>query len=106
MNYQKYIITGRLTRDPELRSTKEDLAVCDFGIANNQKYKDKEKTLFLDCVAFGKRAESIADYFHKGDNIFLDGKLEQSSWETDEGEKRTKIKLMVDAWNFVDKKEM
>lgn len=95
-SFNKVIMMGNLTRDPELRTIPSGQNVCEFGIAVNEKYKGKETTMFLDCVAWGKTAEFTHNYKRKGDSVLLEGKLTQDSWEDkNTGQKRTKIKLTV-----------
>lgn len=109
MNYNKVMIAGRLTRDIELRYLPNNTACADMGLAVNEKYKDKntgeyvEKVNFIDCTAFGKSAESVAKFFSKGRPIFIEGRLKYEQWESD-GQKRSKIKVVVDQWNFCDSK--
>ena len=104
-------ISGRLTRDPELRvaSNNSDFKVCKFGIASNRKYKNKsgetvEKVCFVDCVAFGKTGELIADFFDKGRRILIDARREFDTYETKTGDNRSKHELAVDAFYFIDSK--
>ena len=101
MNLNKVLIAGRLTKDPEVRNTQGGLSVCNFAIANNRKISDKEIVVFVDVTAFGKPAEAIAQYLRKGDRILVDGRLEQETWEKD-GQKRSKMKIVVDRFEFVD----
>jgi len=101
-DYNRTIIVGNLTRDPELRYTAGNKAVCNFTIASNRKYKGKEEATFLDIIAWGKTAETIAEYMKKGSKILLEGSLIQDSWETKKGEKRTKIKLNLNSFSFMD----
>ena len=102
MNYQKLIYSGNLTRDPEMNVV-NDSQLTKFAVANNRKVKGKEYKCFLECVAWGKTAEMIADYFKKGDAIFLDGILQFDQWEKD-GVKHSKHWLKVENFQFVGKK--
>jgi len=95
------IIMGNLTRDPELSYTPSQVAVASFGIANNRKYKDKETTVFVDCVAFGKTAENICKFFQKGKPILITGLLNYESWTAQDGTKRNKHSIMVNNFDFV-----
>ena len=95
------IIMGNLTRDPELSYTPSQVAVASFGIANNRKYKDKETTVFVDCVAFGKTAENICKFFQKGKPILITGLLNYESWTAQDGTKRNKHSIMVINFDFV-----
>jgi len=110
LNYNRTIIGGRLGRDPELRFLPtSNTAVCSIAVAVSEKWKDKsgeqqERTTWLDCEAFGRTAEVINQYFRKGSNILIDGKLRQDNWTDKDGNKRSKIKLVIDSFEFVDSK--
>jgi single-strand DNA-binding protein len=104
MNYNKVIIAGNLTKDPELVATKTGtsianitIAVNDTSIVNGEK---QTKTSFISCTAFGKTAENIAKYFSKGKPIFIEGRLQQEVWESD-GKKNTKTKIVVEKFEFI-----
>ena len=104
------VFLGNLTRDPEVRFVGDsELAVCNFGIAVNERYTKKDgeevdKTLFLDCESWGRQGEVIAEFFVKGQQIALEGKLQLDQWETDEGERRSKHKLNVARFHFTGTK--
>lgn len=107
MNYNKVILGGRLTRDPELRHTNATSAVCNFGLAINHKYRtaageDREDVCFVDCEAWGKTAESIAKYLTKGRSILVEGRLKLDQWEDKQGTKQSKLRVSVDSFQFVD----
>lgn len=102
MNYSRVIIGGRITRDVELKTLNDGTAVAGFSVAVNG-YK-KEDVSFFEMSAFGKTAENIAKFFKKGNNILVDGTLKQETWEKD-GQKRSKTKIVVDRFDFVDKQE-
>ena len=109
MNFNKVILAGNLTRDPQLSYTPAQMSVCDFGLAINSKWKgkdgqDREETCFVDCRAFGPKADAINTHFHKGKPIFVEGKLHFSSWEKD-GKKHSKLRVTVDQFQFVGPKE-
>ena len=102
----KAIIVGNITRDPELRSTPSGAQVCGFSVAVNRNYKDssganQESVSFIDCSAWGKAAEIIAQYAKKGSGILVSGRLEQRSWEDKEGQKRSRVEIVVEDFNFV-----
>ena len=108
--YNRTVLMGNLTRDPELAEYGEGLKVCRFTVACSERFKDRngqpqQKTLFMDCSAFGKRAEVINQYFKKGNPIHIDGKLEQHSWEDEDNKRRTKISLKCENFSFVDSKQ-
>ena len=105
-SFNKVILMGNLTRDPELRVTPKGTAVCQIGLAVNSSYKDKdgnarEEVTFVDVDVFGRQAELIAKYMNKGRPILVEGRLKLDSWETKEGEKRNKLKVVLDNFQFV-----
>ena len=104
-NYNKVILMGNLTRDPELRYTPAGKAVTNFSIAVNRKYKVdeqwKEDTDFFDIVVFGKQAENCSEYLRKGRPVLVDGRLQQRRWETDEGQKRSKVEVVAMTVQFL-----
>ena len=99
-------IGGNLTRDAELRYTPSSTAVLSFGVAVNESRKKGDEwedyPNFIDCVMFGKRAESVSDYLRKGVYVAVTGRLHQSRWEKD-GQNRSKIEVMVDNLHFESK---
>ena len=104
--FSKVIIVGNITRDPELRTTPSGTQVCGFSVAVNRNYKDnsgeqKENVSFFDCSAWGKSGEIIAQYAKKGSGILVSGRLEQRSWEDKEGQKRSRVEIVVEDFNFV-----
>ncbi len=96
---------GNLTRDPELRYTASGAAVASFGLAVNRKYKAgdewKEEVCFVDITVWAKQAENCAEYLHKGSPVFLEGRLNFQSWETDTGQKRTKLEVVANNIQFL-----
>jgi len=100
-NLNKVFLIGNLTRDPELRYSPSGVAVAKFGLATNRVYKGqdgekKEDVCFVDIVAFGKTAEACANYLSKGKQTFIEGHLQFSTWETPEGQKRSKLEVIVE----------
>lgn len=101
MSINKVVITGNLTREPELKRTASGMAILNLGVAVNDRRKDPKSgewgdyANFIDCVMFGTRAESISNYLHKGIKVAIDGKLRWSQWEKD-GYKRSKVEVTVD----------
>ena len=90
------LLEGRLTRDPELKVLpNSEKILANFGIAVNRVYKDKEEVTYADCVCWGKTAENLVEYKTKGDLILVNGSLHMDSWESKDGEKRTKLKVNV-----------
>ena len=101
----KVILLGNLTRDPELKYTAGGTAVCDMGMALNHTTgkgdQKKEEVSFIDLTAFGKTAETAAEYLKKGRQVLIDGRLQQDRWEDKEGGKRSKVKVIVERMTFV-----
>lgn len=108
MNYNKAIIGGRLARDPELKFTPKGTAIARLSIATSRRWKDdsgqmKEESCFIDVDAWGKQAETIAQYFKKGSKILVDGRLKLDQWDDKKtGEKRSKIGVTLESFSFVD----
>ena len=102
MNYNKVIIAGNLTRDAELRQTQSGTSVCNITIAVNEKQSNGEtRTTFVSCDSFGKTAENISKYFSKGKPILVEGHLRQDNYEDKNGNKQTKLKVVVEKFEFV-----
>ena len=97
----------RLTRNPEVRHLPgSDTAVAQFGVACSEKYKDKEKSAFYDCKAWGRLAEICGEYLTKGSQIFIRGKLEQEQWEDkDSGQKRSKHVINIQSMEMLGGKK-
>ncbi len=99
------VLGGNLVRDPELRYTPSGTAICEFTIANSKKYKQNEEWIekpgFYNCIAWGKRGETINEYFEKGKPILVKGELEFQQWETKEGQKACTIKINVQDFDFI-----
>lgn len=100
-NVNKVMLIGNLTRDPELRYTPSGTAVADLGMAINRKYKDQEETTFVDLVVWGRGAEVICEYCKKGRPLFVEGRLTYDSWESQDGQKRSKLKVTVENFQFL-----
>ena len=105
-NYNKVILLGNLTRDPQLSYTPNQTAVVNFGLAINRKWTGQdgqkhEETCFVDCTAFGKTGENINKYCKKGNPLFVEGRLNFSSWTAQDGTKRSKLKVVVDSFQFI-----
>lgn len=100
-NFNQVTLAGNLTRDPEMKYTGSGTPVVNFSLAVNNPVSTKDEVLFIECVAFGKLAEVITEYTAKGKNILVSGRLVLESWTTDEGAKRSKIKLYVSAMQLL-----
>lgn len=110
MGYNKVLLMGNVTRDIQIKYLPSNQTVIDLGLAVNRKFKRAdgtpgEEVLFVDCTAFGRTAEVIHQYFKKGDPIFLEGRLKLDQWESKEGEKRSKIRVTVESFEFVGGKK-
>ena len=99
--FSKVIIMGNLTRDPELRSTPSGTQVCSFSVAVNRVYNGNEQVSYFDCSAWGKTGETIAQYCKRGSGILVSGRLDQRSFEDKEGNKRSRVEITVEDFNFV-----
>lgn len=104
--FSKVIVMGNLTRDPELRSTPSGTQVCSFSVAVNRSYKGSngdmvDSVSYFDCSAWGRPGETIAQYLKKGSGILISGRLEQRSWEDKDGQKRSRVEIVVEDFNFV-----
>lgn len=106
-NLNKVLLIGRLTRDPESRTTTSGTTVVAFGIAVNRTYTRRdsnervEETCFVDVEAWGRTGETIARYMRKGRQIFVEGRLKFDSWERD-GQRRSKLSVTVENFQFID----
>ena len=106
-SYNKVILMGNLTRDPELKYLPSGTAVANAGLAVNRTYTDrqsgekKEEVCFVDLETFGRTAEIINEYFQKGRPILVEGRLRLQTWETDDGQRRSKHSVFVDRFEFV-----
>lgn len=107
MSINRVIISGNLTRSPELRNTASGMPVLVFGVAVNDRRKNQQtgewedRPNFIDCTMFGARAESVSRFLDKGSKVAIEGKLHYSQWETNEGQKRSKIDVIVDELEFM-----
>ena len=105
--FSKAIITGNLTRDPELRTTPNGASVCSFSVAVNRTFKDsngeqKEDVSYIDCFAWGRLGEMINQYAKKGSGVLVSGRLDQRSWEDKNGGgKRSRVEIVVEDFNFI-----
>ena len=105
-NYNKVMLMGNLTRDPQLSYLPSQTAVVEFGIAVNRKWKSgegesRQETCFVDCRAFGRLAENISKYLKKGSPLFLEGRLTFDSWTSQDGSKRSKHRVTVENFQFI-----
>ena len=96
---------GNLTRDPELRFITNGTAVCDFGVALNRKYNDKEETTFVDVTVWSKLAELCGEHLTKGGKVAIVGRLKLDTWETKDGQKRSKLVVVANDVEFLYSKK-
>ncbi len=104
-NFNKVFLMGNLTRDPELRYTASGASLTNMGLAVNRKYRQgdelKEETCFVDITVWGKQGESCAEYLSKGRPVFVEGRLHFRSWETEDGQKRSKLEVVASNVQFL-----
>ena len=107
-SYNKVLLMGNLTRDPESRFTSSGAAITNFGLAYNKKYttqngEQREEVLFVDIAVFGKQGENCRDYLRKGSSIFIEGHLKMDEWNDKKtGQRRTKLCIVADFTQFLD----
>ena len=110
MSVNRVVISGNLTREPELRRTQSGMAILNMGVAVNDRRKNQKTgewedyANFIDCTMFGTRAESLSNSLSKGQKVTIEGKLRWSQWERD-GQKRSKIEVIVDDVDFMSAKK-
>ncbi|MCC6970746.1 MAG: single-stranded DNA-binding protein [Phycisphaerales bacterium] len=108
-NLNRVFLMGNLTRDVELRHVSGNQAVANIGLAVNRRWKtpegeNREETTFVDCEAWGRTAEVMAQYLAKGRPVFIEGRLKLDQWEK-EGQKFSKLRVVVESFQFVDSRE-
>jgi len=107
VNYNKVMLMGNLTRDVELKYTPSNQPVANIGLAVNRRYKtrdgeDREETTFVDCEAWGRVAEVMNQYLSKGRPVFVEGRLKLDQWQDKEGNNRSKLRVVVENFQFLD----
>ena len=105
-SYNKVLLMGNLTKDPELRYTPQGTAVANLRLAVNRKYRTKEQELkeevcFITAVVWSKQAETCNQYLHKGSSVFVEGRLQSRSWEDNTGAKRSVIEVRAERVQFM-----
>ncbi len=105
-SFNKVILMGNLTRDPELRVTVNGLSICKMSLATSRVYhtqdgERREEVLYVDVDSFGRQAEIISKYMTKGRPILIEGRLKLDSWETQQGEKRSKLFVVLERFQFI-----
>jgi single-strand DNA-binding protein len=109
-NLNKVFLMGNLTRDPELRHTSNNTAVANIGLAVNRRWRDqngemREETTFVDCEAWGRQAETLCKYLNKGRPLFIEGRLKLDQWENKEGQKQSRLRVVIENFQFIDSRE-
>ena len=105
MIINRVFIAGRLTDDPKLVETHSGSQIVNFSIACNERWGDKEHVSFIDVTGFGKTAETVVKYFHKGSMILIDGRLRQDAWQDKEGNWKRKVKIILEHFHFIEGKD-
>lgn len=105
-NFNKVILAGNLTRDPQVSMMPNNKPVCEFGMAINRKWRSesgemREEVCFVDLIAYGRQAETLAQYMSKGKPLLVEGRLKYDQWEAKEGGKRSKLRVVVDTFQFL-----
>jgi single-strand DNA-binding protein len=105
-SYNKVILVGNLTRDPQMSYLPSQMAVVEFGLATNRRWRgpdgqQREETCFVDCRAYGKQAETINQYLAKGKPVLVEGRLQFDTWEGKDGTKRSKHRVVVERFQFL-----
>ena len=105
-NFNKVLLIGNLTRDPQLSYLPSQTAVVDFGLAVNRRWtgkdgQNRDETCYIDCRAFGRQAENINKYLTKGRPVFVEGRLTFNSWTAQDGTKRSKHRVTVENFQFL-----
>lgn len=109
--FNKVMLIGNLTRDPQVKQLPSNLTVAEFGLASSRRYRtasgeDKEEVCFVDCSAFGKQAETIVQWCKKGKPLFVDGRLKYDTWEDKAGGgKRSKLSVVVENFQFLGSRD-
>ena len=105
-NFNKVLLVGNLTRDPELKHTPSNQAVAQIGLAVNRQFNTKdgekrEETTFVDCEAWGRTAEVMSQYLAKGRPVLVEGRLKLDQWQDKDGNNRSKLKVVIENFQFL-----
>ena len=105
-SYNKVILVGNLTRDPQMSYLPSQMAVVEFGLAVNRRWRgadnqQREETCFVDCRAYGKQAETINQFLQKGKAVLVEGRLQYDTWEGKDGVKRSKHRVVIERFQFL-----
>ena len=104
--FNRVVLMGNLTRDPTVRQTPSGTSVADLGLASSESYRrrdgeDVKKTCFVDLVAWGRQAEVCGEYLRKGAPVLVEGRLQYDQWETEDGQRRSKLRVRADHIRFL-----
>lgn len=105
-SFNKVILLGNLTRDPQLSYLPSQTAVVEIGLATNRKFKKQdgsqgEEVCFLDCQMYGKRAEVLNQYLSKGDPLLVEGRLRLDTWQSQDGTNHSRLRVMIESFEFM-----
>ena len=107
--FNKVILIGNLTKNPEIRYTPSGTPVANFGLAVNRKFRQAEElrdeVCYIDIVVFGKQAEHCGQYLSKGNGVIVDGRLQQRRWDPEDGQKRSKHEVVAQTVTFLPKRQ-
>ncbi|NLF31819.1 MAG: single-stranded DNA-binding protein [Planctomycetes bacterium] len=106
-SYNKVILVGNLTRDPQLSYLPSKTPVCEIGLAVSRRWRDRdgqnrEDVCFIDCRCYGRQAETLNQYMKKGRQILVEGRLELDQWETPDGQKHSRHRVNIESFQFLD----
>jgi single-strand DNA-binding protein len=109
-SFNQVLLMGNVTRDPQVRQLPSATKVAEFGLATNRRYRsadgeDRDEVTYVDCAAFGKQAEVIERYVTKGKPLFVQGRLKYDTWEDKTGQKRNKLSVIVENFQFIGAKD-
>ena len=108
MNFNRVVLVGNLTREPEIKYLPSGTTICNFGIAINHRYKsgeeNKEEVCFLNISAFAKMAENCGKYLNKGSSVLVEGRIRQRRWDTDDGKKMSVHEIVASNVQFLSPK--
>lgn len=111
MSINRVTITGNLTRDPDVKQTGGGMSVMKLGVAVNDRRKNPQTNEwedvpnFIDCTMFGDRAAKVAQYLAKGSKVAISGRLRQETWETQDGQKRSRVGVVIDDLEFMSRSQ-
>ncbi len=106
-NLNKVFLMGNLTRDPQLSYLPSQTPVCEMGLAVNRRWNSqdgqpREEVTFVDCVSYGRQAETLSKYLRKGRPVFIEGRLKLDQWDAQDGTKRSKMRVIIEGFQFID----